>query len=226
MKKRIFYNEMAYVFGLLALAVGTALMEKADFGLSMVVAPAYILHLKISQYLPFFTFGTAEYCLQVVLLLLMMLLVGKAKLAYLFSLITAVIYGLLLDGVIALLSFVTGDSIWLRLVFYLFGMLTCSAGVSMMFHTYISPAAYEMFVKEVAERFGFAIHKFKTVYDCISCATAILLSFVFFGLWQFKGIHIGTAVCALLNGTLIHGFTKLFEKNWTFQDGLPLRKYF
>ena len=45
--KKTFYSEYAYIFGILFLALGTALMEKADFGMSMVVAPAYILHLKI-----------------------------------------------------------------------------------------------------------------------------------------------------------------------------------
>lgn len=226
MKKRVFYTELAYVFGLLTLAFGTALMEKADFGLSMVVAPAYILHLKISQHLPFFTFGMAEYCLQAVLILFMMLLIRKAKLAYLVSFATAVIYSLMLDGMIGLLSLAAGDELWLRLVFYVFGMLICSAGVSLMFHTYISPAAYEMFVKEVAAHFGWGIHRFKTVYDCISCVVAVALSFGFFGLWHFEGIHIGTVVCALLNGTIIHGFTRFFEKYWIFADRLTLKKVF
>lgn len=39
MKKRVFYTELAYILGLLVLAVGTAMMERADFGMSMVVAP-------------------------------------------------------------------------------------------------------------------------------------------------------------------------------------------
>ena len=46
--KRVFYCEVAYVLGLVVLAVGTALMEKADFGMSMVVAPAYLLYLKLN----------------------------------------------------------------------------------------------------------------------------------------------------------------------------------
>ena len=54
-KKRVFYCELAYVFGIIILAFGTSLMEKASFGLSMIVAPAYILHLKISEFLPIFS---------------------------------------------------------------------------------------------------------------------------------------------------------------------------
>lgn len=62
--KRTFYTEAAYAAGLFALALGTALMERADFGMSMVVAPAYLLHLKVSQTLGWFSFGMAEFCFQ------------------------------------------------------------------------------------------------------------------------------------------------------------------
>lgn len=45
MKKRVFYTEMSYALGLIIMAFAAAFTEKADFGMSMVVAPAYILHL-------------------------------------------------------------------------------------------------------------------------------------------------------------------------------------
>ncbi len=64
MKKRVFYTEISYVLGLIIMAFGAAFTEKADFGMSMVVAPAYILHLKVSEFLPWFTFGVAEYIFQ------------------------------------------------------------------------------------------------------------------------------------------------------------------
>jgi len=102
MKKKTMYTEMAYVLGIVILALGTALMEKADFGMSMVVAPAYLLHLKISQTLPFFSFGMAEYTLQAVVIVLLALVMRRFRLSYLFSFCTAVIYGFVLDGVMLL----------------------------------------------------------------------------------------------------------------------------
>lgn len=226
MKKRIFYTEISYIVGLLILAFGTALMERTDFGVSMVVAPAYILHLKISEFLPFFSFGMAEYTLQAVVLLLMMIILRRVKLSYFFSFVTAVLYGLLLDGSIAVVAFLPYGSLAWRLLFYAVGMLCSSTGVALLFHTYISPEAYELFVKEISTRFGFDIHKCKTLYDCASCLIAIVLSFAFFGWWHFEGIKLGTVFCAFLNGTLIRLFTKLLEKRWTFEDALPLKKYF
>ena len=70
MKKR-FSSELAYVLGIIFVAMGVVFMEKADFGVSMVVAPAYLLYRWLSPTWSFVTFGMAEYCLQAVLLLVM-----------------------------------------------------------------------------------------------------------------------------------------------------------
>ena len=48
------------ILRIVILALGTALMEHADFGVSMVVAPAYLVHLKLRQTITFFSFGMAE----------------------------------------------------------------------------------------------------------------------------------------------------------------------
>ena len=225
-KKRVFYTEFSYVLGLVIMAFAAAFTEKADFGMSMVVAPAYILHLKISQFLPFFSFGMAEYTLQGVVLILMMLLLRRARLSYLFSFATAVLYGFLLDGSIVLVSLVPDGGLTLAIAFYIVGMIVCSLGVSLLFHTYISPEAYELFVMEVSAKMNVDIHKFKTCYDCVSCLIAVILSFAFFGLWHFEGVKLGTVICALVNGSIIGLCTRLLKKTFTFRDGLKLRKYF
>ena len=97
-EKRIFYRELAYVAGIIVLAIGTAFMERADFGMSMVVAPAYLLHVKVSEFWPFFTFGMAEYVFQAMLLLLLIIVMRRVKKSYLFSFVTAIIYGFVLDA--------------------------------------------------------------------------------------------------------------------------------
>ena len=104
MKKRLFYTELAYLFGILAIALGTAFMERADFGMSMVVAPAYVLCLKLSATWEFVTFGMMEYTLQAIILLLMAALLRRFRLSYLFSFFTAVLYGFALDGCMALVG--------------------------------------------------------------------------------------------------------------------------
>ena len=105
-------------------------------------------------------------------------------------------------------------------------LLFSAAGVSAMFHTYISPEVYELFVKEVSARFHRNIKRFKTVYDCVSCLTGVALSFLAFGFGRFVGVNWGTVVCALVNGWMIGRFSAFYEKHWTFYDQFPLRKYF
>jgi len=227
MKRQIvFSTELAYVLGILTLALGTAFTERADFGMSMVVAPAYLLHHKLSQFYPFFTFGTAEYCLQAALLIVMCLVLRRFKVSYLFSFVTAVIYGFTLDGCMALIALIPGAGLAFRLAFYALGLIVCAVGVSLLFHTYIAPEVYELFVKEIAAKTGKNINVCKTVYDCCSCAVGVALSFAFFGLWHFEGVKLGTIFCALVNGATIGVCSRFFESRFAFEDKLDLRKYF
>ena len=98
--------------------------------------------------------------------------------------------------------------------------------MSLFFHTYVSPEAYELIVKEFAQRFSTNINKVKTVYDCASTLIAIVLSFVFFGLGVFRGVGLGTVFCASINGFLIGRISAMLEHVFDFRNGLKLEKYF
>ncbi len=225
MKKR-FSTEFAYLLGIVLVAMGVVFMEKADFGVSMVVAPAYLLYRWLSPRWGFVTFGMAEYCLQAFLLLLMTMILRRFRLSYLFSFFTAVIYGFVLDTFMRLGALLPVGFPWQRALYYAAGMLLCSAGVSAMFHTYLSPEVYELFVKEVSAHFRIDINRFKTAYDCISCLTGVVMSFLAFGPGHFVGVKWGTILCALINGTIIGRFSAFYEKHWTFCDSFGWRKYF
>lgn len=224
MKKGVFYSELAYAAGLLLLALGTALTEYGGLGISMVVAPAYLLHLKVCQALPFFSFGMAEYALQAVVLMIMMLLLRKVRGVYFLSFVTAVIYGFLLDGCMALTALLPQNILYIRTITYILGVPVCAAAIALLFHSYLPPEAYELLVKELAVKLGRPIHSLKILYDCCSLAVAIVLSLAFFG--ELRGIGIGTVACAFLNGTLIRVFSQLFARIWEFKDRFPLRARF
>ena len=224
MKKGIvFYSEMAYIAGIALLAFGTALMAKADFGMSMVVAPAYLLHLKISPAVSWFTFGAAEYILQAVLIIALSCLLKRFKKHYLFSFVTAVIYGVVLDLCMKAVSFLT-PGFPVRVVLFVSGMLLCTLGIAFLFHTYIAPEAYELVVKEISDTYHLDSGRVKTVYDVTSCLISVVLSFVFFS--RLEGIKAGTFVCTLFNGWLIGRFDHLLSSFLTFKDAFALRRYF
>lgn len=224
MKKLTVYTEAAFAAGLLLLAIGTACMEYGGFGISMVAAPAYVIYLKVSQFLPGFGFGTAGYLTEALILLCMICIVRKAKLTYLLSFATAVTYGLLLDAVSLLTVFLPDNTLLLQIPMYIAGTLLCSAAISLLFRAYFPPAAHEMFVKEVAASRKIKITLLKTIYDCALLLIALCLSLIFFG--GIQGIGIGTVVCAFINGGLIRLFTLLTDKIFVFRDGFSVRHRF
>ena len=221
--KRTFYCELAYILGVVVLALGTTLMERADFGLSMVTAPAYILHLKVSQFLPFFTFGTAGYVFQAFILIALSIIMRRVKISYFLSFATAFLFGVVLDLEMSLVALLPLDGTVWRVVLYLLGLVLCSTGVALLFHTYLPPEAYDLFVKDISQKFSIPISKTKTAYDVGSCLLGIVLSLCFFG--TFVGVKWGTIVCTLINGTLIGKISAHLDKNYEFSDALPLRKW-
>ena len=223
-KKIPFYRELAYPIGLAVLALGTALMEKAAFGMSMVTAPAYIIWSKLVLSLPQLSFGTVSYLFEAALLLLLMLLLRRFRLSYLLSFVTAVLFGLLLDACMALTGLLP-YTIVARIIYYVSGTVICSLGVALLFHTYFTPEAYELFVKEIARAKGMELGRCKTIYDCSSCGFALLLSFLLFGFGQFVGVGVGTILCALVNGKLITLLSKALEKRFNFTDAIQNKRF-
>ncbi len=225
MKKTI-HSEAAYLIGLVLLATGVCFMEKSDFGVSMVVAPAYVLYRHFSLSFSWFTFGMAEYLTQGIFLLIMIAALRHVQLSYLLSFATAVLYGFILDGVMLIFGSIPAGGIIGRLISFTVGMILCGAGVSMMFHTYLSPEVYELVVKEISRFFRLDIHRVKTCYDVCSTLIAVILSFVFFGFGKFIGVKLGTFFCALINGWLIGRISKFIDKHFEFKDLLPWRGFF
>ena len=74
--------EAAYVLGMILCPLGVCLSAKSGFGVSMVVAPAYVLFQKVSQTISWFTFGKSEYIFQGLLLILLAIVLRKFKWKY------------------------------------------------------------------------------------------------------------------------------------------------
>lgn len=224
LQKRTFYTEIAFFVGLVLLAFGTAMTALGGFGMSSVVAPAYIVHLKVSEYWSFFSFGVAEYALQATILGLMLILLRRVRLRYFLSILTAVVYGFVLDGAMAVLGLLPMEHWGLRLGMYAVGAVVCALGISLLLRSYLPPEVYELLVKEVSEKWNKPVPRVKTVYDCASLVVAVALSFLLFG--KLQGIGVGTFVCALLNGVMIRLFGMLWDKLFDFKDIPTLREKF
>ena len=223
MKKPVFYTEIAYFLGLVLLACGTALTAYGNLGISMVVAPAYLLHLYLSQFWSFFSFGVAEYLLQGIVLLLLVLILKKAKIMYLLSFLVTLLYGFLLDGAMSLTALLP-ENVYLQAAAYVIGAIICCNALALLFCSYFPPEAYELFSKEIAGKLGKPVHSVVNFYNLGSLLIAVILSLVFFG--RLQGIGIGTVVCAFVYGFVIRFFQKIYNKLFCFADKFPLRKHF
>ncbi len=215
-------EELCYIFGLLALGLGAGLMEHAGFGLSMVVAPAYVLHVTLVDYLPWFSFGVAEDVVQLLLLLVMMPVVKRFRISYAFSFVSAVLYGLILDGMVLLTGLIPSELLVVRILMYAVGLVFSATGVAFMLRTYIPPEIYELFVREVSDVYHLEETHVKLVYDIFSCVVAAALSFLL--LRRLEGVGWGTVVCALVNGILMGIIGKAIDKRVTYTRWIPKRK--
>ncbi len=226
MKKLNFSSELAYFIGLPLIAFATALAVEADFGVSMVVAPAYILYAKLNSYFTFFTYGMAEYVLQAFLLIVLMIVVRKFRPYFLLSFVSAIFYGILLDCSMWIVSLLPFDNLYYRILLFVISLPLTTLGIAIILRSYFAPEVYELFIKECAKKLNLSNAKFKLFYDLASCAISIILSFILFGLWHFEGVNVGTIICALISGPLVGLFTKLLDSLFIFKDYLPLKKYF
>lgn len=214
MRKITLYSETIYVAALLMLSLAVAMISCTGYGVSMIVAPAYILSLKFPE---LFTFGQAEYVIQGILFIVFCLLVKRVKPVYLTSFLTGLIYGVILDMWRAVIpvfnpnitepgSLGTASEIF----FFVLGMLLTSVSIAFMFRTYFYPQVYDFFVKGISEKFALDRGKFKIIYDASSFVLSVVMSLVLFG--SVKGIGIGTVIVTIFNGAMINTAGKIVDR--------------
>ena len=214
-------SELSYVFGILLISLGVTFITKSDFGVSSIVAPAYILHLKmIAMGYSWCTFGTAEYMLQGGLLVLMCLVVRRFKWKYLLSFLTSVIYGMVLDGWFLIFGSQPFEGLAGRIVSLVIGVFISSAAIAFLFRTYFPQQVYELFVAEVVERYSLKLQRFKLIFDLSMLAFAVILLLVL-NIPILSGIGLGTVICAVFNSPLIGLFGKLYDRFLGFEPKFP-----
>ena len=223
MKKKItFYSEFAYIIAILILSFSVAMVSAADLGVSMIVAPAYILSQKVS----FLTFGQSEYVIQAMLFILFCILMKKVKLIYFASFLNCVVYGAALDMWRAVVPVFNPEitapgsmSMPIRIAFFVVGSLITAFSIALFFRVYLYPQVYDFFVKGITEHFKINQTKFKTGFDMSCLAVSVIMTLVFFK--GFVGIGFGTIILAVVNGSLIGACGKILDKVFVIKPLSP-----
>ena len=226
MKKKIGkMNEIGWIVGVLLCAFGVSMFTKADFGLSMIGAPPYILHYALREMIPWYTQGTSEYFFQGVEMIIMCLIIGRFKPKYLLSFGSSVLAGLTIDMWLAILGGNGAyESMIMRIIAFVIGESAIAMAVALFFRTTMPIQVCELVVCEISERYHLNKNKFKLWFDvfmmALSCTLAVVLH------TGFNGIGIGTVIVVFINAPLITLFGKILDKFFSFDSivTLPLKK--
>lgn len=217
-KKIVLYEEPVFFAAIVFIALAVAMQAAADLGVSMIVAPAYILSMKLG----FLTFGQAEYIIQGLMFIALCVVMGKVKLTYFFSFVTCLVYGPVLDLWRRCVSAFNPDitepgnfSMLVRIVFFAVSMLLTAFSVALFFKVYLYPLVYDFFVKLLSQKLCKNTVWFKTCFDVCCLLTALAMTLLFFR--RIEGIGVGTVVLALGNGFIISLCGRLLDKYCEFR---------
>lgn len=213
-------GELSWFIGVLLCALGVSLCTKANFGLSTIAAPPYILHRFLIDKLPFFTQGFAEYVWQGSLLIVLTLILRRFRVRWLFSFFTAICCGFAIDMWLYLLGGNGAyESMVMRIIAFALGTVFTALAIAFHFRTYIPLQVYELAVVEISDGFGFDTVKVKLVNDIIMLAVSLALSGLLCGFRA--GVGAGTVVAAFVNSPLIGLFGRLLDNFFVFDARFP-----
>lgn len=220
--------EILWLLGILTVALGVAICSKADLGVSMIAAPAFIVNEYVIKFFPQFSVGMTEYSIQGIMLLLMCLIVGKFTWKYLLSFLAAVIYGYTLDFFIMILGGISAGSLPAQWCMLLLGDMITAFGVACFFRTYLPLQVYELFVAEVASCKKLDIIRTKRAFDISLLVISAVLAAVFFGDFEnlsltksFHSLGAGTVVTTVINSVLIRLFGNLLDRVFGSTPAFP-----
>lgn len=222
MKKLQKTSELLWLLGVVFVAIGVAICSKANLGVSMIAAPAFILSEALLPVGSFFSVGVVEYINQAIILIVLCIIIRKFNWKYLLAFAVAVMYGYVLDFFLWVFKDVTFDQLWLQWVMLLVGDVLVAFGVACFFRTYLPKKVYELFVGEVVKTFGWNINKTKWWFDITLLGISITMALTLFGDvttfdWSqigttaFHNIGLGTFVTTAINAPIIKWAGKLLD---------------
>ena len=216
-------SELLWLMGIIFVALGVAICSKADLGVSMIAAPAFVVHGEIVQLWNNISVGVVEYAIQGILLLILCAVIRKFHWRFLLAFGVAVLYGYTLNFFLWILGGVLPETTLQRWLLLLLGDILTAFGVACFFRTYMPLQVFELFVAEIADCFHIPIAKVKCVFDYSLLAISIFLAFFLFSdgktfPWasivhtSFHNIGLGTLVTTVINSPLIAMMGKLIDK--------------
>lgn len=232
MKKINKSSELLWLFGIVFVALGVAICSKANLGVSMIAAPAFIVSEALLPLNSFFSVGVTEYVIQGIMLIILCIIVRRFNWTYLLAFAVAVLYGYTLDLFLWIFEAVSFNTILMRWVMLIVGDVITAFGVACFFRTYMPLQVYELFVAEISNCFKIDINKVKSFFDKTLLVISIILALTLFGDiysfdWKtigynsFHSIGLGTLVTTIINAPIITLMGKIIDKTFDHSPKFP-----
>lgn len=215
-------SELLWLLGTFFVALGVALCSKANLGVSMIAAPAFVIYDYVAPLWSGFSVGMIEYLIQCLLLILLCLIIRRWNWHYLLAFLVAVIYGYVLNFFLFIFRDITFAALWQKWVMLLIGDVATAFGVACYFRTYLPLQIYELFVSEVSTQFRYNVHQTKWIFDCsllfVSIFLAVILfkdnegfSLIMMTQGSYHNLGLGTLITTVINSPIIAIMGKIID---------------
>ncbi len=205
------YSLLNWLLGNIICSLGVALSTKADFGLSMIGACPYIIHVWLRDSFAWFTQGTAEYFVEAAVLIAACVIIRRFRLSYLLNFLEALVIGAAIDIWFGLMGGnMPFEALNIRIAAFVLSILITALGVAFFFRTDMPLQTYDFAVIKIAERYGIAEKKVKFCNDITMLAVDIALALGLTG--RLTGIGIATFISALVNSAVINMWGSLIDR--------------
>lgn len=193
-----------FIVSLFVIALGVALVTRANLGTSPAACPPYVLSLAPGSPM---TMGTYMCCMQVMFVLAQIAILRRQFKAFqLFQFAASLLFGLYTDIAMMLTEHIPAGTYALSWLWLITGCAVMGAGIVLEIQASLLLLPGEGVVAAISKTGHWQFHTIKIINDVLMTLTGAIIAWVMIG--GIEGIREGTVVSAFLVGIMV----KLFRR--------------
>ena len=197
--KQILKRYLYFILGVAINSFGVAFITKSALGTSQISSVPYVLSLRF----PSVSFGMTTFFVNLLFILIQAVLLKKNFQPVQFLQVAVnVLFSVLIDVSMTLLSFFQPEAFRLRIVSLLAGCVILAVGISIEVAPDVLVVPGEGAVRAISQTTGLKFGSVKVYFDVSLIVIASALSFLFFG--RLNGVGLGTVLSALTVGKFVN----------------------
>lgn len=216
-QKPILLRRMSlFVAGIFIMALGVSFSVKSNLGVSPVTSVPFVLS-RISG----LTLGTTTVFYYIFCMALQAVILRRDyRLINLLQIGASFAFGLFTDITTLAIGFLPViDNYFVRFIYLVLGICCVAFGILLYLNTALIALPTDGTVQAISFKGRFKLHRVKIVYDCVSTAVSLALSFAV--LRSIDGIGVGTVIAAIGVGRMLGLFSKLLKGRLLRFLGMP-----